>query len=31
MQHLPQDKAKDWLFHPVNEFAEYTDEIPEWK
>ena len=29
MQYLPQDKAKEWLFHPVNEFAEYTAEIPE--
>ncbi len=29
MQHLPQDDAKQWLFHPVNEFAEYTDEVPE--
>lgn len=28
--HLPQQDAKKWLFHPVNEFAEFTDEIPEW-
>lgn len=31
IQHLPQQEAKDWLFHPVDEFGAYTNEITEWQ
>ncbi len=30
-QILPREKAKDWLFLPVGEYGEFTDEVPERK
>ncbi len=30
-QRLPREKAKEWLFLPVNEYGEFTDEVPERK
>lgn len=30
-QILPREKAKERLFLPVNEYGEFTDEVPEWK
>ncbi|MEI6773533.1 MAG: class I tRNA ligase family protein [bacterium] len=28
---LPRDDSKNWLFLPVNEYGEFTDEVPERK
>lgn len=28
---LPRDDSKNWLFLPVNDYGEFTDEVPEWK
>ena len=30
-QFLPRDDSKNWLFLPVNDYGEFTDEVPEWK
>ncbi|MCX6825364.1 MAG: class I tRNA ligase family protein [candidate division SR1 bacterium] len=30
-QFLPRDESKNWLFLPVNEYGEFTDEVPERK
>lgn len=30
-QILPREKAKDWLFLPVGEYGEFTEEVPERK
>ena len=30
-QFLPRDDSKNRLFLPVNEYGEFTDEVPEWK
>jgi isoleucyl-tRNA synthetase len=30
-QFLPREEAKKWLFLPINEYGEFTDEVPEWK
>jgi isoleucyl-tRNA synthetase len=30
-QFLPRDDSKSWLFMPVNEYGEFTDEVPDWK
>jgi isoleucyl-tRNA synthetase len=30
-QFLPRDDSKNWLFMPVNEYGEFTDEVPDWK
>lgn len=27
---LPKDRPQDWLFNPVNDHGEYTDEIPDF-
>ena len=27
---FPADKAKEWLFSPVDDHGAYTDEVPEW-
>ncbi|MCX6823368.1 MAG: class I tRNA ligase family protein, partial [candidate division SR1 bacterium] len=29
-QFLPRDDSKDWLFMPVNEYGEFTDDVPDW-
>lgn len=28
---LPREEAKKWLFLPINEYGEFTDEVPDWK
>lgn len=28
---LPREDAKNWLFLPINDYAEFTDEVPEYK
>ncbi|MEI7919696.1 MAG: hypothetical protein WCH65_05975 [bacterium] len=28
---LPREDSKNWLFLPVNDYGEFTDEVPEWK
>lgn len=28
---LPREEAKKWLFLPINEYGEFTEEVPEWK
>jgi isoleucyl-tRNA synthetase len=30
-QFLPRDDSKNWLFMPVNEYGEFTDEVADWK
>lgn len=30
-QFLPRDDSKNRLFLPVNDYGEFTDEVPEWK
>ena len=30
-QFLPRDDSKNWLFLPVNDYGEFTDEVPERK
>jgi len=30
-QLLPRDDAKNRLFMPVNDYGEFTDEVPDWK
>lgn len=30
-QFLPRDESKNWLFLPVNDYGEFTDEVPERK
>ena len=30
-QFLPRDDSKNWLFMPVNEYGEFTDEVPDYK
>jgi len=27
---LPKDRAKDWLFAPVDDYGQFTDAVPEW-
>lgn len=28
---LPREEAKNWIFLPINEYGEFTDEVPDWK
>lgn len=28
---LPRDDSKNWLFLPVNDYGEFTDEVSDWK
>jgi isoleucyl-tRNA synthetase len=28
---LPREDAKNWLFLPVNEYGEFTDQVPEYQ
>lgn len=28
---LPKETPQDWLFNPVNDYGEFTDEVPDWE